>query len=214
MVKPFALQVLGLREVDVAPYFAEVQERLLEETDYTTELASSQELSASSNGIPGVRFPKYIPELSSSKILTMTWESGIPLDKFTASHSGSEHQELRNRVGQALWDFYHHQIHSLRIFHADPHPGNFLVEENGTLTVLDFGCIKKIGDPFYSDYFKLLSPAFLNDRVAFAAALETLNILQPGDPARAREIIIDGCHLPESSLLRSLFSRRVSSRPD
>ena len=202
LVKPFALQILGLRDADVAPYFAEVQERLLEETDYKTELANSQKLSESSGKIPGVRFPTYYPELSSSKVLTMSWEPGVPLDKFTAAHSGAEHQELRDRIGQALWDFYHHEIHELRIFHADPHPGNFLVDDEGVLTVLDFGCTKAVGDPFYSDYFKLLSPGFLNDREAFAEALVKLDILQPDDPARARELIIENAHRGTSLLAR------------
>jgi predicted unusual protein kinase regulating ubiquinone biosynthesis (AarF/ABC1/UbiB family) len=51
-------------------------------------------------------------------------------------------------VGQALWDFYMYQIHILKKVHADPHPGNFLVNDNNELVALDFGCMKQIPNDF------------------------------------------------------------------
>jgi predicted unusual protein kinase regulating ubiquinone biosynthesis (AarF/ABC1/UbiB family) len=59
-------------------------------------------------------------------------------------------------VGQALWDFYMYQIHILKKVHADPHPGNFLVNDNNELVALDFGCMKQIPTDFYTPYFELI----------------------------------------------------------
>ena len=69
VVKPVALQMLGLREVDVAHYFKEVEARLKEETDYRMELRRSQELAAACTGLPDVRFPAFYPDRCSDRVL-------------------------------------------------------------------------------------------------------------------------------------------------
>ena len=65
-------------------------------------------------------------------------------------------QESKNQVGQALWDFYHHQVHNLKQVHADPHPGNFIIREDNQLGIIDFGCVKVIPEDFYQGYFALM----------------------------------------------------------
>ena len=94
-------------------------------------------------------------------------------------------------MGQAIWDFYHFQIHQLKQFHADPHPGNFLVDEQGQVVVLDFGCTKQIDEEFHRDYFRFLDPEGVEDEAAFIEALETLDIISPEDSPRDRELIIE-----------------------
>jgi predicted unusual protein kinase regulating ubiquinone biosynthesis (AarF/ABC1/UbiB family) len=191
VVKPIAMQLFGLREKDLEPYFEEVEKRLLEETDYVTELARSIELSDASAHLHGVQFPQYFPDLSSRRILTMSWVDGLPLDRFADSNPS---QEVRDKVGQALWDFYHFQIHELRQFHADPHPGNFLVGPDHTLYVLDFGCTKQMPEGFYEPYFRLLDPAILADPSAFEKSLEVLEILLPDDAKHEREVLYRNAH--------------------
>jgi len=185
VVKPLALQILGLREKDVAQYFTEVETRLLEETDYRLELRRSMELSAASAHIENLGFPRYYPEFSGARVLTMDWIDGQPLDLFAA---GNPTQEERDVIGQALWDFYHHQIHELRLFHADPHPGNFLVSE-GRLVVLDFGCTKAIDAEFYKKQFQFLDPKMVDDAGALELALDMMGILLPEDLPEERHAI-------------------------
>jgi predicted unusual protein kinase regulating ubiquinone biosynthesis (AarF/ABC1/UbiB family) len=76
----------------------------------------------------------------------MDWLEGLHLREFLATNPS---QELRNQIGQALWDFYNFQQHELRAVHADPHPGNFMITPDGKLGVIDFGCIKEMPDDFY-----------------------------------------------------------------
>src|SRR5690606_21182598 len=102
-----------------------------------------------------LRFPKYFPEYSNDRILVMEWLEGQPLREFMASNPG---QELRNKVGQALWDFYSFQQHVLKLIHADPHPGNFLIDQEGNLAIVDFGCVKEIPLDFYEAFFSLVYP--------------------------------------------------------
>lgn len=189
VVKPVALQILGLKSAEVAPYFEEVRERLLEETNYTLELERSMALSkATAKQVKGIRFPRYYSEYSNRRVLTMDWIDGQPLDLYAANETD---QDRRNKVGQAIWDFYHFQIHHLKQFHADPHPGNFLVDDEGKVVVLDFGCTKQIGDDFHRDYFRFLDPEVVEDEAAFAAALETLEVISPEDSSRDRRFIIE-----------------------
>jgi len=189
IVKPVALQIIGFRERDVEGYFREVESRLLEETDYTLELQRSMELSQASAHLEGVSFPRYFPEFSCRRILTMDWVDGITLDRFAKSAAS---REERDRIGQALWDFYDFQIHTLHLFHADPHPGNFLVRDGG-LVVLDFGCTKKIEQVFYRRHFRFLDERLLEDRAALEEALVDLEIVLPDDPEKFRSLLREFC---------------------
>lgn len=203
LIKPIALQVLGLRQQDVEDYFLEVEARLLEETDYTLELQRSMELSRSSSHLANVRFPTYHPGFSSPRILTMDWVAGTPLDRYS---DGDASPEERNQIGQALWDFYSHQIHTLRAFHADPHPGNFLVKDS-QLWVLDFGCTKAITEDFHRKQFAFLDPSMLGDHARLEEAMEALDILLPGDGPAEREKMIALCKRSLELLARPFRER-------
>lgn len=153
LVKPFAVRLMNLNERDLDHYLEEVEGKLLEETDYFLEVERSIEISEACAHIENLNFPKYYPELSSDRVITMDWMQGKVLKEFIATNPD---QETRNRIGQAMWDFYDFQIHSLRQVHADPHPGNFIISDDGQLGVIDFGCVKVIPDEFYEPYFSLI----------------------------------------------------------
>ena len=153
LVRPFALRLLNMNEKELDHYMGEVEERLLEETDYNLEIARSREISEACAHIPNIRFPKYYDALSSEQIITMDWIEGKHIKEWMDTNPL---QEARNQVGQALWDFYHHQVHNLNQVHADPHPGNFIIQKDGTLGIIDFGCVKVIPKDFYTGYFSLI----------------------------------------------------------
>lgn len=177
LVKPIAIRMFNLQGTS-DEYFDEVEGKLIEETDYTLELQQSEAVRAACAHLPGIRFPKYYPELSCEKIITMDWMNGIHLSDFCRNEVS---QEKRNAVGQALWDFYMFQIHGLKNFHADPHPGNFLVDNEGQLIAIDFGCMKHIPDDFYVPYFELADPENLQNDAIFRKKLLELEILKPED---------------------------------
>jgi predicted unusual protein kinase regulating ubiquinone biosynthesis (AarF/ABC1/UbiB family) len=162
LVKPFALRLMNITEADFKLYMSEVEERLLEETDYDLELERSVIISKAciSEGIEGIYFPEYYPQFSGKRIITMDWVEGMHLKEFLENNPG---QLVRDRIGQSLWDFYDFQIHKLRMVHADPHPGNFLFRADGGLGIIDFGCVKEVPEQFYNSYFKLHSPGALDD---------------------------------------------------
>ncbi len=177
IVRPFAIRLMNMDGKSIDLYLNEVKERLGEETDYTLELSRGKELMEKSADLKNIRFPNYYEDMSTRRILTMDWVDGVHLDQYY----GQEHsQQERDQIGQALWDFCHFQVHTLKEFHADPHPGNFLVK-NGELWVLDFGCVKKLPEWFYTSYFSLMSPEALADDALFESLLRELGLLLETD---------------------------------
>ncbi|MCK6618347.1 MAG: AarF/UbiB family protein [Cyclobacteriaceae bacterium] len=158
MVKPIALSMFNLNPAEYDEFIQEVEHRMLEETDYELELKRSMQLSQATRHIANLVFPTYYPEFSSPKILVMDWLEGQPLGE--ALKIGLPPTEA-HRVGQALWDFYHFQMHTLKAVHADPHPGNFIITPDYKLGIIDFGCVKVIPGPFHKLYFQLLDPDLL-----------------------------------------------------
>lgn len=178
LVKPIAIRMFNLQGQDSDKYFQEVEAKLLEETNYILEVDQSQEISEACSVIENLRFPNYYPEYSSEKIITMDWMNGIHLSEFAAQ---SENQQLKDKVGQTLWNFYMFQMHQLKAVHADPHPGNFLVSKQGELIAIDFGCVKRVPNEFYVPYFELSLKENLNNPEIFRNRLERLEILLPTD---------------------------------
>ncbi len=178
LVKPIAIRMFNLQGKDSDKYFKEVEDKLIEETNYLLELKQSQEVVAACKKIEHLVFPEYYPEYSSEKIITMDWMTGIHLSEFTAKN---DNEELGNTLGQALWDFYMYQIHILKKVHADPHPGNFLVNHSNQLVALDFGCMKQIPDDFYFPYFELVDPKILSNPELLNTKLFELEILRADD---------------------------------
>lgn len=178
LVKPIALKMFNIKGKDSDKYFQEVENKLLEETDYILEVEQSKRISEACSHITGLKFPTYYQELSSERIITMDWMEGKHLSEFAKTDFS---EEVGNKLGQSLWNFYMFQMHGLKEVHADPHPGNFLVNEQNDLIAIDFGCIKKVPDDFYIPYFELANPAHINDIDFFQGKLRELEILRPDD---------------------------------
>lgn len=180
LVKPIAFSMLGMSGKELDVYMREVEERLLEETDYELEVRRSIEFSNACSQLENIVFPKYYPELSSKRIITMDWLEGMHLREFLATNPS---QELRNHIGQALWDFYNFQQHELRAVHADPHPGNFMITPEGKLGVIDFGCIKEMPEDFYYPFFSLTSTNLFDNKQETIKAFRELQMIHADDTA-------------------------------
>jgi predicted unusual protein kinase regulating ubiquinone biosynthesis (AarF/ABC1/UbiB family) len=191
LVKPIAIRMFNLQGKDSDKYFKEVEDKLIEETNYLLELKQSEEVVDACNKIENLLFPRYYPEFSSEKIITMDWMTGIHLSEFTAINTD---KEVGDKLGQALWDFYMYQIHVLRKVHADPHPGNFLVDDQNRLIALDFGCMKIIPEEFYVPYFELINKNVITDKALFNQKLFELEILRPDDSPAEIEYFTEMFH--------------------
>ena len=210
MVKPIAIRMFNLKGKDSEKYFKEVEGKLLEETDYVLEVKQSQEITSACAQIPNLKFPKYYADLSSERIITMDWMDGIHLSEFAKQN---EDKEIANQIGQALWDFYMYQIHVLKAVHADPHPGNFLVDSDNNLIAIDFGCVKKIPMDFYTPYFELADHKNISDKEFFTQKMFQLEILREDDTPEEKRFFSELFH-EMLSLLTRPFNREVFDMAD
>ncbi len=188
MVKPIALSMFNINPVEYAEFIQEVEQRLMEETDYQLELKRSIDLSEKCSHIPGLCFPKYYPELSSAKVLTMDWLDGQPLGEALKSGIPSTAGQT---IAQAMWDFYHFQMHTLKQVHADPHPGNFIITPDHQLGVIDFGCVKVIPESFHKTYFRLLDRDLMNHPAKLEEVFFQLRFIHPSDSAKDRSFFVN-----------------------
>ena len=118
----------------------------------------------------------------------MDWIEGIHLEDWLTTNPS---QGERNKIGQALWDFYTFQIHKLQKVHADPHPGNFLITENLNLGIIDFGCVKDIPKEFYDEYFKLIEGEVYRNEGRLEEVFTSLNFLMESDSEELRSFYMN-----------------------
>lgn len=187
MVKSIAPRIARVKSSELEPYFQEVESKLLEEADYRKELQNSVAFKAECEGLDGILFPDYFEEWSSDRVITMKWMPGIHLKEFLDQKPS---EEMRHKVAKNLWDFYEFQIHKLRKVNADPHPGNFLIQEDGSICVLDFGCTKALDDELYENYFAMADPYLFDDMENAKQLFRRLELLRPDDtPEKEKKVL-------------------------
>ena len=146
------------RSFDVRALADEISERISEELDYAAELAYQSEFAEHYRGHPFIRVPEVLPELSSDRVLTMEMIHGR---RWT--DTAEVDQALRDRWGEAINRFFFGSIARFGMFNADPHPGNYLFHDDGTVTFLDFGCVKRMTPAVQRGFFEFHAAAMDND---------------------------------------------------
>ena len=130
--------VPDLTRVDVRSLAREVSDRIGEEIDYRAEAANQAEFADAYRGHPFIRIPEVVPELTTRRVFVMDLVDGLRW-----SAIGSAERELRDHWGEAIYRFAFGSLRRFGLFNADPHPGNYLFHPDGTVTFLDFGCVKR-----------------------------------------------------------------------
>ncbi|AHH94472.1 AarF/ABC1/UbiB kinase family protein [Kutzneria viridogrisea] len=123
---------------DVKPLLTELQDRMVEELDYRTEGDNERAFAKSFDGDEHVVIPKVVA--SAPMVLVTEWVTGTPL----ASVIRDGEQSVRDRAGLLLSEFHFSSPARSGLLHADPHPGNFMLTQDGRLCVLDFGAVARL----------------------------------------------------------------------
>jgi predicted unusual protein kinase regulating ubiquinone biosynthesis (AarF/ABC1/UbiB family) len=129
--------VPGVTRLDPRAIADEISERVLEELDYVTEAKNQTLFARAYEGHPFIHVPKVVDELSTSRILTQELARGTNWHEALRAE-----RALRDSWGEAIYRFFFGSLRRFGAFYADPHPGNYLFHEDGTVTFLDFGCVK------------------------------------------------------------------------
>lgn len=117
----------------------EARRGILEETDYLNEAGNIEHFRKALAPLSFIRIPRVYPKLSGDRVLTMSRMPGERLDDFLKSNPS---QALRDQIGERLVQFFFFQVFKALALHADPHPGNYLFNPDGTISLVDFGCVK------------------------------------------------------------------------
>jgi len=159
-------------EIDTREIMQELGERLREELDYAREAAHMRLYRAMLSGTDDVRVPEFLSDLSTKRLLTMTWLEGEPL----LSYAGRS-QEERNRIAIAMFHAWWRPFARHGVIHGDPHLGNYTVFEEDDapagVNLLDYGCIRIFPPRFVEGVVGLYRGFQRNDRAAIADAFRT-----------------------------------------
>jgi predicted unusual protein kinase regulating ubiquinone biosynthesis (AarF/ABC1/UbiB family) len=159
-------------KVDLKMMAEEIRDRVTDELDYRIEAANQQEFHSLYEGHPFIRIPAVHPELSTGRILTTDFVHGMGWSAATEAD-----QSLRSHWGETIFRFVFTSLHRYGIFNADPHPGNYLFHKDGTVTFLDFGCVKRFSPELVSVMSTLVDAALNCDARALLQAFINVGLL-------------------------------------
>ena len=138
---------------------AEIGERLREELDYRLEAAHMRLYRQMLADEPGVTVPEPVPELSTERLLTMSWVEGTPMLDVVKASPASRNAIARNMFRAWYIPFYYYGV-----IHGDPHLGNYTVRKDDGINLLDFGCIRIFGAKFVKGVIDLYHALDRDDR--------------------------------------------------
>ena len=163
---------------------AEVERGILEETDYLKEARNMEHFRVALAPLNFVHVPHVLPELSSDQVLTMSCVPGLRLPDFLKTDPP---QELRDKLGANLTRLFFFQLFRVQALHADPHPGNYLLNRDGTIGLVDFGCVKYLAPAVVRCYAQFWSREWVHDAELYKAIIRVIfGSKVPPDEARVR----------------------------
>ena len=145
--------------------YTEIAERLREELDYEREAAQMRLYEIMLRGVDSVSVPQAIPELTTRRLLTMSWLDGRPMQ---ARIDDEAPLEVRNRIAKAMFHAWYVPFYRFGVIHGDPHLGNYQVRADDGVNLLDFGAIR------------VFPPSFVQ------GVIDLYEAIRDGDDAKAR----------------------------
>jgi predicted unusual protein kinase regulating ubiquinone biosynthesis (AarF/ABC1/UbiB family) len=159
--------------IDTSEMLKEISARLREELDYDLEARHTRLYGIIFAGDALIRVPEVVPELSTKRLLTMTWLDGRRLLDYTGRPL-----EERNQIARAMFRAWWFPFSHYGVIHGDPHLGNYTVFENGEgraagINLLDYGCMRTFAPKFIQGVVDLYHGLLRNDRALVVHAYET-----------------------------------------
>jgi predicted unusual protein kinase regulating ubiquinone biosynthesis (AarF/ABC1/UbiB family) len=169
----FALHARLRPAIETSEMRAEIAARLREELDYDLEARHMRLYRRIFADDPLIRVPETIPELSTRRLLTMTWLEGRPLLDYTPRPL-----EERNQIARAMFRAWWYPFSHYGVIHGDPHLGNYSVFEDGEgraagINLLDYGCMRSFAPKFIQGVIDLYHGLLRGDRALVVQAYET-----------------------------------------
>jgi predicted unusual protein kinase regulating ubiquinone biosynthesis (AarF/ABC1/UbiB family) len=174
----------GFGGLDPAEMVDEIKLRIAEEVDYRLEARTQQAFADYYRGHPFIRIPEVIAELSTACVLTTELADGFGWAELMARP-----QADRDRAGEVIFRFVFRSLYRMGAFNGDPHPGNYLFHDDGTVTFLDFGLVKHFTDDEMHTFGSMVRAAAVDhDDAEFRRIVENAGMLQPDAPVSTEAV--------------------------
>jgi ubiquinone biosynthesis protein len=155
-------------------YHADISQMIAEELDFTKEASNIDTISSHFAGDSMIRFPRVVPEISSRRVLVTELVDGI---KVTDLAELEAHGIDRRALAQRILTAYCQMIFVDGVYHADPHPGNILVQEDGGVVFLDFGAVGVLSPQMKAGIPQFLEGVIRRDASKITTALHHMGFI-------------------------------------
>ncbi len=166
--------------MDPKPIVAELAARLGEELDYRKEAENQAHFGFLYRDHPFIRVPGVYTAYSTTHILTSEYVAGR---RFTEAYGAD--QAEKNRIGEILYRFVFGSILRYGVFNGDPHPGNYLLDSDGKVIFLDYGCVKYFPPDMLKAWRALVGSHLTGNHVSFRRHLVELGFITDDAPLDA-----------------------------
>ena len=174
----------GFGGLDPDEMVDEIKLRLTEELDYRIEARNQQGFAEDFRGHPFIRIPEVLPTLSTERVLTSELVVGFGWQELL-----ERPQAERDRAGEIIFRFVFRSLYGLGAFNGDPHPGNYIFHDDGTVTFLDFGLVKHFTPTEMDTFASMVEAAAVeHDAAKFRGILESAGMLRPDAPVSTEDV--------------------------
>lgn len=180
-------RVLRRDRSEVDAIFDELRERLEEELDYLKEAENLDFFRRALAVDKAIRIPATVPSHCTRRVLTMYRLEGVHIDRFLETSS----PQVQQRAGLTVARSFHRMLYEVHALHADPHPGNYLFEPDGTVGLVDFGCVKRLDRDWVRRYAQLAVAVIARDKPTAVQLGVALGSLAPGYRPEAADLMYD-----------------------
>jgi ubiquinone biosynthesis protein len=172
-------------------YYHQIKDLLKQELDFNGEADNIEKIATNFEKDPRVHFPVPVRELSTSRVLTTTFVEGKKLTDLAGLDAmGIDKKELASRLVRV----YCQMIFVDGVYHADPHPGNILVNSSGDFVLLDFGAVAELSQPMREGIPEFLEGVIRRDTDRLIKALRKMGFLSRTSDEAVSEKIIEYFH--------------------
>ncbi len=169
--------------LDIKPLLAELKARVAEELDYELEARSQQAFATAYADHPYIYVPRVVA--GASRVLVTEWVDGTPLSQLISN--GAEQD--RNRAGLLLATVHFSAPELTGLLHADPHPGNFRLLDDGRLGVIDFGAVARLPGGMPEPVGRLTRLALDGSAADVLAGLRAEGFVKPSVEVDAEQVL-------------------------
>jgi predicted unusual protein kinase regulating ubiquinone biosynthesis (AarF/ABC1/UbiB family) len=162
--------------VDLDQVYKEFTAIVFDELDYVKEGANADLFRENFSADPSIKIPQIHWDLTTQNVLTMEFVEGIKITEFeNLQKFGLD----LNSIASKFYSVFLEQIMTQRIFHADPHPGNILVNKEGQLILLDFGMVDRIDENMEKDLINLALNVYKKNAPGIVNSFDSMGFLRP-----------------------------------